>query len=116
MGSNCVLSRLSMFPPVVTADHGVEHDEHLAHEGNGGDLRLFSGGNQSLVEITERGLAAGGGAGRHVKSRSHPGATAGDGSGSIELAAVVIEGGEADHGADGPPRDPANPRHHADAA
>src|SRR5713226_3303036 len=94
-GSNCVLAWLSMFPRLVIADHGVEGDEHFAHEGNRGDLRRFSGGDEALVEVAEWGLAAGGGAGCHVESGSHRGAPAGDGSGSLEFAAVVIEGGKA---------------------
>src|SRR6266851_5081986 len=95
-GSNCVLAWLGMFPRLVIADHGVEGDEHFAHEGNRGDLRRFSGGDEALVEVAEWGLAAGGGAGCHVESGSHRGAPAGDGSGSLEFAAVVIEGGKAD--------------------
>src|SRR5260221_8259258 len=106
-GSNCVLAWLSMFPRLVIADHGVEGDEHFAHEGNRGDLRRFSGGDEALVEVAEWGLAAGGGAGCHVESGSHRGAPAGDGSGSSEFAAVVIEGGKADECGDGTARDPA---------
>src|SRR5712692_7579476 len=72
-GSNCVLAWLGMFPRLVIADHGVEGDEHFAHEGNRGDLRRFSGGDEALVEVAEWGLAAGGGAGCHVESGSHRG-------------------------------------------
>src|SRR6266849_3959362 len=106
-GSNCVLAWLGMFPRLVIADHGVEGDEHFAHESNRGDLRRFSGGDEALVEVAEWGLAAGGGTGGHVESGSNRGAPAGDGSGSGEFAAVVIEGGKADERGDGAARDPA---------
>src|SRR5438067_1347406 len=101
LGSNCVLTGFSMFPGLVITDHRIEGDEHFAHQGNGGDLGGFAGGDEAPVEIAERGFAAGGGPGGHVEGGAHGCASAGDGSRSLRLAAVVIEGGKTDQGGDG---------------
>jgi len=90
-----------MFPGLVITDHRIEGDEHFAHQGNGGDLGGFAGGDEAPVEIAERGFAAGGGPGGHVEGGAHGCASAGDGSRSLQLAAVVIEGGQTDQGGDG---------------
>ena len=90
-----------MFPGLVITDHSIEGDEHFAHQGNGGDLGGFAGGDQAPVEVAERRLAAGGGTGGHVECGAHWGTSAGDGSCSLQLATVVIEGGKTDQGGDG---------------
>src|SRR5689334_18589197 len=98
MGSNCVLAGFSMFPGRVITDHSIEGEEHFAHQGNGGELGGFAGGDKALVEVAERGLAAGGGPGGHVERGSHRGAPTGDRSCSLQLATVVIERGQTDQG------------------
>ena len=96
-----------MFPGLVITDHSIEGDEHFAHQGNGGDLGGFASGDQAPVEVAERRLAAGGGTGGHVECGPHWGTSAGDGSCSLPLATVVIEGGKTDQGGDGAAGDAA---------
>ena len=90
-----------MLPRGAFPHHRVKGDEHLAHEGDGGDLRQFSGRNEAAVIDAEGRFAKGGGSGCHVKGGSDRGAAAGDRARSLELATVVVERGQSDESRDG---------------
>ena len=83
-------------PRCVVADHGVQGDDQLAHDGHEGDLFGFAGVDQLLVMAFEMGIVAVGDTNcHHVQYPAHMAAASEYGAMALLLAAVAIEGGEA---------------------
>src|ERR1700743_2984864 len=86
-------------PFLPSCDHGVEDDNQLAHAGNERHLRLFSLGNQALIEGFDDGIVLGGGAeARHVDGVANPAATTLDVALATALSAIVVIRSKADQG------------------
>ena len=87
-------------PGGICFEEVVEEREQFSHAGDDRDLIGFSGFEESLVEIFDRGIAAGGGAGRHVEDVADGFSTSGNASLAGELSAVVVVGGKSDECSD----------------
>ena len=80
-------------------DEGVGEDDELSHDGDEGDLGLFSCGAESVIDGLEVWIAARGGKGGHGEGAAQLRASAADMAGAGLLAAIAGDGGEAgDHG------------------
>ncbi len=82
----------------MVSKNGVEDAEELAHAGNDGDLCRLSGGDETMVGLGERQLAADRDEDRHEQGRADRSAAAGDAAPSPQPAAVAVERGEAGQG------------------
>lgn len=82
-------------PETVLADEGVGQNQQLAHDGDEGDLGLFSGGAQASIEGSEVVIAAAGGERGHVEDAPHRGAAASDVAFTAAFPAVGTNGRQA---------------------
>ena len=73
-------------------EHGVEGDEHVAHEGDDGDLGLPALVEEAAGEIVELSAGAACGQGGEVEEAPGPGAAALDMALALTGAAVAVGG------------------------
>ena len=92
----CDLRGMSWVPGCVVVEHGVEDADELSHGGYGDDLVGFTLLLESFGEAFDEGIKLSGIECGHVESLPQGGPSAADVSLSAELAAVAIEGGDAD--------------------
>ena len=75
--------------------HGVEGDEQFAHARDEGHLLRLTRGQQSLIEVSYDGVAAGRGQRPHVEGGPHAGPSTPDGAFAPQSPAVPVEGSHA---------------------
>ena len=80
----------------VVFDHRVEDHQQLAHAGGDDDLGFFAEGFQAIREGSDDWVGASCAERRHVQATAHRTSAAADRAPSSELAAIAIEGGQAD--------------------
>jgi len=88
-------------PGRLILEHGVDDGEELAHDGDEGDFGRLARRTQALIEGAERGVVPCGDQRGHVEGGAYGCATAPDLTATPPLAAVAVEGGDADEGGDG---------------
>jgi hypothetical protein len=105
----CLASSVIWLPGAVLCDEGVGEDDELSHDGDEGDLGLFSCGAESVIDGLEVWIAARGGKGGHGEGAAQLRASAADMAGAGLLVRERADFGKADDQGDsrrGPdPRD-----------
>ena len=76
-------------PGAVLRDEGVGEDDELSHDGDEGDLWLFSCGAEAAVDDLEVWVEAGRGEGGHVEGAAQLRASAANMTGADLFAAVA---------------------------
>lgn len=76
----------------------VEEDEEFSHNGCESEFGGFVGGAEGLVEGAQDVVAAGGAQGGHVEGIAQAHAASGDVAFALEVAAVLVEGSDAEEG------------------
>jgi hypothetical protein len=84
----------------VVAHHCREDGEELPDAGDDGDLLLFAGGDEALVEGSNERVVAGRRDRSHVQDRAYVGSPASDRALTFESTAVPVERGDADESRD----------------
>jgi hypothetical protein len=87
-------------PSGVVFDHGVENHQQLARAGREDDFGLFPLGGQAVGEGSDDRVASSRGERGHVEQATDRRASSPDCPLASELAAVSIEGSQADQGGD----------------
>ena len=82
-------------------DHRVDDREEPAHDGDEGHFPRLAGGSEPLIKAGQEGVVARRDQRRHIQRRPDGGAPAPDPAAAAELAAVAVEGRDADQGRDG---------------
>src|SRR6185312_10743613 len=91
----------SRLPILLAGEHGIEHDEELPQAGDEGDFGLLAVGQQPEIERLEHRVVLRRGAQRrHVEHVAQLGAAALDIALPPALAAIVVEGRDADERGD----------------
>ena len=75
-------------PGSAVAKHGIQRSDHLTHDRDDDDLRLFAGDGEAIVEGFEDGVVTAGAESSHVEDVSDRHAAAVDAAMSPELATV----------------------------
>lgn len=88
--------RSSGLPWCFISQNGVEDSREFSHAGDDGDLGRLSCGTKMAVDSRERQVAADGDEHAHIEGAAHDGAAAGDAASAAPLAAVAVEGRDAD--------------------
>jgi len=91
-------------PGFTGSNHGVEDSQELAHAGDDGNLLGFACSDEAVVELLDDGIESDGRERCHVESAAHLPASSENGALATHLAGIVIEGCQADEGADFPAR------------
>ena len=86
----------SGLPRAIIAYHGVEDSQQLAHTGDHGDLLLFAGGKEVVIEDLDRRIMADGGQRRHVQDAADGVAPTLHIAFAPRVATIVIERRHAD--------------------
>ncbi len=86
----------------IVADHGVEGNDKLSHDGDDGHFGLLAGVEQASFEGLESGIEHGGGLGSHEENASDGGSAAKDVAQAFHLAAVEVVRNDANQGGDRP--------------
>src|SRR6516162_523681 len=79
-------------PRFMGAKHGIENGEKFAHARRNGDFLKLTGGDQSLMKVTNHGVMSDSGQCGHIESRSNIGATTLNVTPAPVTASVLIEG------------------------
>ncbi len=82
-------------PCGAVLQHGIEHDEQVAHPGGEGHLLRFPCGTQAVIEGLNHRIAPRGHQRPHIQDRANVRASSPDGTFPPEGAAIAIEGGHA---------------------
>ena len=88
----CLELRVTRLPEAVLCDEGVGEDDELSHDGDEGDLGLFSCGAELVIDGLEVWIAARGGKGGHVEGAAQLRASAADMAGAGLFAAIAGDG------------------------
>jgi hypothetical protein len=87
-------------PGDVVSQHGVEGGDHLAHDGDDDDFRLFVGGGETTVEDVESRIVPASAQSCHVEHVTDWHSAAVDAAMSFELATVEVVRRKSDKGSD----------------
>ncbi len=101
-GEQLSCCRCRWLPRGIVADHGVEGNDKLSHDGDDGHFGLLAGVEQASFEGLESGIEHGGGLGSHEENASDGGSAAKDVAQAFHLAAVEVVRNDANQGGDRP--------------